>query len=247
MEIIDSHCHFGTGDGLTGPWDTRGDLSSYLPRAREAGIAKTVLIPVFGSDYRKANLQVSGLVRRFPRRFHYLAMVHPRRDRGRILATVLEANRSYGCCGIKVHRHDGHITREICNCARKLSLPILYDVMDRVDTIELIATEYPDVNFIIPHLGSFGDNWSAQRSFIDILERHDNVYTDSSGVRRFDLLQEAVERCGPHKLLFGSDGPWLHPGVELEKIYSLRLQPAAERLVLGGNFLRLIHSQRPQR
>ena len=47
---------------------------------------------------------------------------------------------------------------------------------------------------------------------IDHLERHPNVFTDTSGVRRFDLLEQAVERAGPEKVIFGSDGPWLHPG-----------------------------------
>jgi predicted TIM-barrel fold metal-dependent hydrolase len=54
----------------------------------------------------------------------------------------------------------------------------------------------------------------------------------------------AVRRAGPHKLLFGSDGPQLHPGVELHKVRMLRLPPDAERLVMGGNLLRLL-SGRP--
>lgn len=60
---------------------------------------------------------------------------------------------------------------------------------------------------------------------IDLLVRFPNVYADSSGVRRFDYLQQAIERGGAHKVLFGSDGPWLHPALELYKIksYSSRL------------------------
>jgi hypothetical protein len=59
-------------------------------------------------------------------------------------------------------------------------------------------------------------------------------------VRRFDYLVQAVKRVGAHKLLFGSDGPWLHPGVELHKVRLLGLPPADEALVLGRNLLRLI-------
>ncbi len=36
---------------------------------------------------------------------------------------------------------------------------------------ELLATEYPDVAFIIPHLGSFADDWRAQVALIPILAR----------------------------------------------------------------------------
>lgn len=103
-----------------------------------------------------------------------------------------------------------------------------------------MVIEYPDVSFIIPHLGSFADDWRAQVALTDHLVRHPNVFTDTSGVRRFDILSQALRRAGPRKFLFGSDGPWLHPGVELEKVKALQLPPAAERLVLGGNFLRLI-------
>ena len=59
-------------------------------------------------------------------------------------------------------------------------------------------------------------------------------------MRRFDLLEEAARRAGGRKILFGSDGPWLHPGLELAKVRALRLDRAAERRVLGGNFLDLI-------
>jgi hypothetical protein len=72
------------------------------------------------------------------------------------------------------------------------------------------------------------------------LARHDNVYTDTSGVRRFDLLVEALRRAGAQKLLFGSDGPWLHPGLELAKVHALPLDARERALVTGGNLLRLI-------
>ncbi|HZN10325.1 MAG TPA: amidohydrolase family protein, partial [Blastocatellia bacterium] len=102
---------------------------------------------------------------------------------------------------------------------------------------------YPDVAFIIPHLGSFADDWGAQLSLIDHLVRHANIFADTSGVRRFDLLEQAARRAGARKLLFGSDGPWLHPGVELAKVRALGLSAADERLVLGGNLLRLLKEE----
>lgn len=237
--IIDCHCHAGTGDGLTGPWDTRAPLDKYLQRAKEAGINKSVLFAAFHSDNAVANGEVASIVATRPNRFYGFAFVHPSRDRGRIKALVGTAVVRYGFIGIKVHHHDARITREICETARAFHLPVLYDVMGETSVCELLAQEYPDVNFIIPHLGSFGDDWRAQLSLLDHLARHPNIYTDTAGVRRFDLLEQAVDRAGPGKILFGSDGPWLHPGVELEKIYLLKLAGKDEELILGGNFLRL--------
>jgi len=242
--IIDCHCHAGKGDGFTGPWDTSAPLGAYLKRAREAGIDRTVVFAPFTSDYAAANRATCDLVRRHPERLWGFAFVHAQRDRGRIHAMVSRSVAGCGFRGIKVHGHDARITREICETARALDVPVLYDVVGDVSVVELLAREYPDVRFIIPHLGSFSDDWKAQHALIDPLTRHANVHTDSAGVRRFDILKEAVERAGAHKVLFGSDGPWLHPGVELAKIHALRLPPRDEALVLGGNFLRITSSRR---
>ena len=238
--IIDCHCHAGKGDGLTGPWDTAAPLEKYLRRAAQSGIDRTVLFAAFHSDYAVANREVARIVASRPKRFYGFAFVHPIHDRGRVYPLVKVAVQQYGFCGIKVHRYDARITREICETARAFALPVLYDVMGEVSVVELLATEYPEVVFIIPHLGSFGDDWKAQVALIDHLVRHPNIYTDTAGIRRFDLLEQAAQRAGAQKILFGSDGPWLHPGVELAKVRALNLSRADEQLVLSGNFLRLI-------
>lgn len=238
--IIDCHCHAGKGDGLTGPWDTTAPLQTHLKRAVAAGINQTVIFPAFHSDYSRANEAVCQLVECSPDQLMGFAFIHPVRDAGRVWAMVKKAIQEYGFLGLKVHRHDGRITREICDAARAFSLPVLYDVVGEVSTVELLASEYPDVNFIIPHLGSFADSWSAQLNFIPMLERHPNVYTDTSGVRRFDLLEMAVRRAGAEKVLFGSDGPWLHPAVELSKVFALKIPRKLRNRILGENLLRLI-------
>ena len=248
VSIIDCHCHAGAGDGLTGPWDTRASLREFERWSVDAGIERTVLFAAFHTDYAVANREVAAIVKKGAGRYLGFAFVHAVRDAGRVAALVREAVEVHGFCGIKVHRHDAPISREICEAARHWRLPVLYDVMGHAQQIELLATEYPDVAFIIPHLGSFSDDWRAQLSVIDHISRHANVHTDTSGVRRFDLLQQAMRRAGPRKILFGSDGPWLHPGVELEKIHALHLSPADESLVCGGNLLRLISRKRaPER
>jgi len=241
--IIDCHCHAGKGDGLTGPWDTAAPLGKYLHWAASAGIGRTAIFAAFHSDYSIANREVARIVASRPDRFYGLAFVHAARDRGRIGSMVRIAIEQYGFVGIKAHRYDARLSREVCDVARAFSVPILYDPVGEVSIVELIAVEYPDVAFIIPHLGSFSDDWRAQHSMIDYLVRHPNVYADTSGVRRFELLEQAVHRAGASKILFGSDGPWLHPGVELEKVRLLGLSAADAQLVLSGNFLRLISNR----
>jgi uncharacterized protein len=238
--IIDCHCHAGKGDGLTGPWDTDAPLQQYCRWALEAGIDKTVLFAAFNSNYAKANEAVAKIVQQNRSRFYGFAFLNAAKDAGNIFSMVHKAVLQYGFCGIKTHRYDATISREIIQTAQHFKLPVLYDVMGEVQQVELIAKEYPGVNFIIPHLSSFADDWKAQKAFISPLERFANVYTDLSGVRRFDLIQEAVQRAGPSKILFGSDGPWIHPGLELAKIKALHLQKQDEEKMVCGNFLKLI-------
>jgi uncharacterized protein len=245
--IIDCHCHAGKGDAMTAPWNTDAPLDKYLRRASIAGITRTVVFPLFHSDYAEANLQVARIVARNPSRLIGFAFVHPLRDAGRVSSMISEAVLRWGFRGMKVHGFEGMPTREVCDAAKRFRIPMLVDVGGQAHVIDLFAQQYPDVNFVIPHLGSFSDDWRAHERVVEQLVRYPNVYADTSGVRRFDYIVAAIRRAGPHKLLFGSDGPWLHPGLELHKIRLLGLPRKEEALILGGNALRLIREFGPSR
>ncbi|MGA3348600.1 MAG: amidohydrolase family protein [Candidatus Sulfotelmatobacter sp.] len=241
--IIDCHCHAGKGDRMTAPWNTDAPIEPYLRRARRAGIQKTVVFAPFHTDYDQANRQVAHIIAQFPGRLIGFAFVHATRDAGRIFRMVQRA-RKWGFRGIKCHGYDAMPTRELCKAAQAFRMPLLADVVGRAEVVDLLAAQFPEVNFIIPHLGSFADDWRAHQQVVDQLVRYPNVYTDTSGVRRFDYIVEAIKRAGARKILFGSDGPWLHPGLELHKIRLLGLPKDQEALITGGNILRLLRSVR---
>jgi predicted TIM-barrel fold metal-dependent hydrolase len=242
--IIDWHCHAGKGDKLTAPWDN-APLEAYLRRARTAGIDRTVVLSALHGNYEQANLQVARLIARYPQRLIGFAFVHAKRDAGRILRMVQHAVTHWGFRGIKVHGFEAMPTREVCETARAFRLPLLVDIVSRPEVVDMFAPEYPDVNFIIAHLGSFTDDWRAHHQVSYQLAQYPNVYADTSGVRQFDYLVKAIKRGGARKVLFGSDGPWLHPGLELHKIRLLGLPADEEALVLGGNALRLLNRSHP--
>ena len=238
--IIDIHCHAGKGDGFHGPWDTEAPIERHLERARAAGIHTTVVFPVFNSDYAAANARLARIVRARPRELIGFAAVHPARDAGRAAAMIGRAVEVYGFRGLKVHGHDSLPTREVCEAAQRYGIPLLVDVVRKVAAVEMLAEQYPAVSFIIPHLGGFADDWMTHLAVIDQLCRFPNVYADTSGVRYWEALVRAVRRAGPRKLLFGSDGPQLHPALELHKITLLGLPPAQQALITGGNAARLL-------
>jgi predicted TIM-barrel fold metal-dependent hydrolase len=242
--IIDFHCHAGKGDKMTAPWNTRASIEHYLRRARAAGIDRTVVLAPLHGNYGQANRELAGIVGSHRGRLIGFAFLHGKRDAGHIFAMVKQAVTRWHFRGIKVHGFDCMPTREVCDTARAFRLPILVDVISRPEVIDMLAPEYPDVNFVVAHLGSFTDNWKAHQQVVDQLARYANVFADTSGVRQFDYLVKAIKVAGARKLLFGSDGPWLHPGLELHKIRLLRLKPENEALVLGGNALRLLRMPR---
>jgi uncharacterized protein len=230
---IDAHCHAGFGDGLTGPWDTEAALEAYLGRAQEAGIGHTIVFPVFNSDYPAANDRLARIVARMPDRLTGFCALHPQRDAPRLDRIIGRAVEVHGFRGIKVHGAESYPSRKTCALAARHGLPVLFDIYGNTARSEMLASQYPEVIFIVPHLGGFSDNWMTFLAVIDQLTRHPNVYADTSGVRYFDALADAARRA-PEKLIFGSDGPLLHPGVELAKITQLHLPPAVERRITGG-------------
>src|SRR6266516_3579545 len=167
--IIDCHCHAGKGDIMSGPWNTDAPLGAYLRRARQAGIDKTIVFAALGSDYSAANLEVARIVNRLPDRLMGFAFVDCKRDAGRIFEMVKTAVKRWGFRGIKVHGYDAMPNREVCEAARAFRVPLLVDVVGKAEVIELLASQYPDVNFIIPHFGSFKDDWQAQQRLVDQL------------------------------------------------------------------------------
>jgi predicted TIM-barrel fold metal-dependent hydrolase len=210
----------------------------YLRRAQAAGIARSVLFATFHSDYAIANHGVARLVASDPRRFYGFAFVHARRDQGRILDLVRTAVERYGFVGIKAHRFDARISGEVCEAARFFGLPVLYDPMGEVAVAELLAQQYPDVNFILPHLGSFGDDWAAQLALIDHLVRHPNIHTDSAGVRRSICWSRPCGgRTAQAAVRLGRPVAASWPGIAQDTLAGIAAADAA--LVLGENFLRL--------
>ena len=245
--IIDCHCHAGKGDKMTAPWNTDAPIENYLRRARAAGIDKTVVIAPLHGNYSEANAQVARIVAQHDGRLVGFAFVHPVRDAGRIFQMVKHAAVKWGFCGIKVHGSDAMPAREVCRVASIFRMPMLVDVISRAEVVDMLAPQFPEVNFIVAHLGSFTDNWKAHQQVAYQLARYPNVYADTSGVRQFDYVVEAIKRGGARKVLFGSDGPWLHPGLELHKIRLLGLSKDQEQQVLGGNALALLRQARTGR
>ena len=99
----------------------------------------------------------------------------------------------------------------LLNRARELDIPVLHHSWHNIDLgsqpyksdppdIADLAARHPQVTIIMPHLAGVG-----VRGVLDVLP-HPNVLIDTSGgVSVAGLVEYAVDRLGPERLLYGSD------------------------------------------
>lgn len=235
--VIDAHCHAGRGQAMSAPWTTRADPEITLRHMAEAGIDRTVIFPINNTDFEKPNQEIAEICGRYPGKFIGFAKHDPQTEAGRIRPLLRKEVESLGLKGLKLHRLP---TREVLDAVAELRIPILYHP-EKVANFHMIASEYPQISFIMAHLGSFASRDSAEHfAAIAVARRYPNVYLDTSGVVFFKFLEMAAQELGAGKLIFGSDGPELDARVELYKVRLLKLPPADEARVLSGNILRLL-------
>ena len=236
--IIDCHCHAGKGEAMTAPWTSYADPQVTLRRAEEAGIDKTVIFPIHNPTYEKANQEIARLVARYPDRFVGFAKHDPETEAGKIRRLLTKEVREMGLKGLKLHKIP---TREMLDTVAELKIPILFHP-PKVSDYHQIASLYPEIPFIMAHLGSFASaNYAEHLAAIDVAKRYPNVYLETSSVVFFEFLEMAARELPPEKILFGSDGPLVDSRVELFKIRLLKLPKDHEAKVLSGNILRLLN------
>ncbi|HJN17055.1 MAG TPA: amidohydrolase family protein, partial [Armatimonadota bacterium] len=105
--------------------------------------------------------------------------------------------------------------------------------------VQLLASQHPETKLIIAHLGASSGETLIDRT-INIAATHENLYLDTAYNHVPWKIADAIRRCGAHKVVWGSDGPLIHPAIELKKIEVLGLPSEVFRAVTRDNILRLI-------
>ncbi|MHC4535118.1 MAG: amidohydrolase family protein [Planctomycetota bacterium] len=243
-KIIDAHCHAGRGinyasnDPKSDPWTTYNDPAWTLRRARQAGIDKTIIFPINNATYREANEEIASYMKRWPDKFIGFAKHDSRTEAGKIRKMLLREVRVLGLRGLKLH---GIPSKEMVETVSELKIPILFHPPNVDDSLEVVQS-YPQVSFILAHLGSFASrSWNEHVRAIEASKRLANLYLDTSSVVFSRYLERAARELPPEKLIFGSDGPLVNSQVELYKIRLLKLPKEKEQMVLGGNITRLLN------
>jgi predicted TIM-barrel fold metal-dependent hydrolase len=180
------------------------------------------------------------------------AMNHVPLDDGRVQQVIeVAAARP----GVAVFVHCGVLSVGV---RRRLGLPSTFDLRlgDPLGVARL-ALAYPNLPFIIPHLGA-----GMLREALMAAEACANLHLDTSssnswiryvpGLTLEAVFKAAIAVAGPRRLLFGTDSSFFPRGwqrgiydAQKAAIASLGLPEADETLIFGGNFDRLFELPTP--
>lgn len=142
-----------------------------------------------------------------------------------------------GMRGLKLHPVSNlsnpfaDFTVELMDVAADLDVPVLYHSGDRVMCLPRQIGEAAgrtDATLLMGHMGGFFNAYDI----VEVAARHDNVVLETSAFPYPRLIQEAVDRLGADRVVYGSDQPAANPHVELEKIRVLDLTEEEREQVL---------------
>jgi predicted TIM-barrel fold metal-dependent hydrolase len=242
--VIDSDAQIGVGEtwGSAPRWvDYKVEV--LLGRSAEAGIDRSCVMAPRNPLYDLTNKQVAKVCERYSERLIGFAVHNPQQEAGQLRQLLIAEVKSLGLKGV---RSDGHPTRELLDVVAELNIPVIYypdleEYHGPAQAYYMIATAYPSVKFILPHLGAYRSwQWWAHYEAIDLAKRFPNVYVGTSSVISRKYLEMAARELPADRILFGSFAPELDPRVEIFSVKLLKLPKPSEALVLGGNIQRLL-------
>ena len=118
-----------------------------------------------------------------------------------------------GYAGVKLIPHmSGLPEAETFEQIAQLGVPVLVHGGIHSPPQWIVETILPKMRtpLIIAHLGTFPGDASLLNSALDLALRYELIYLDTSGAWMANFITHAANRA-PHKLLFGSDAPMMHP------------------------------------
>ena len=206
---IDMHTHINHGS----PYDTKirvgysPDLEDLIRINRAAGIEKMfccTFASVLSTEVIvEENEYMHSLIDQVDCLYQWV-VIDPRIDE-----TFRQAERMLQhkkCVGIKLHPFDHEYSLEeyadkLFSFASRFHAVVLIHPEKEASYIVPIADKYPDVTFIMAHLGG--------KEYVDAVEfaKYGNVYTDTSGIASSNnlMVEYAHSRVGADRILFGTD------------------------------------------
>ena len=251
FEIIDAHTHpfLNFAEGCIGPYGKPENMEEFDMEMKRVGIrryagAPLVTFPV--NDFAKIHELNEDALRirdRFP---SYIPGIQVHGDFPQ--ESIEEMTRLYRNEGVRyigelvpylmgTGKYNSPGMLEILKEAGKLNMTANLDG-GTPESVAPVMENCPGLKVILAHPG---EPSNAKPRF-EFIAKYKDLHLDISGygLFRWNMLRWAIDVCGPEKLIFGSDMPTCSAGMYLYGALSEHLTDEEFRLVLGGNFKRLL-------
>ncbi|MFO7941246.1 MAG: amidohydrolase family protein [Bacillota bacterium] len=236
MRIIDAHAHIGYFGAFFDVGVTADELVSQMD---EHGVQSAVISSLENDSVLEA-------VRRFPERLIPLVWVNPTEGN-----SAVDAANGYiekGFRGIKLHplvhafRADEPVVDDTVEVARRRSVSVHihsgHPPFSLPWSIGALAARNPDVDFVMIHMGH-GHGVYIQAA-IDVARDNPNIYLETSGMPMHTKIREAYRTVGADRVMFGTDAPFHHHSVEMQKVRVSGLDESELRRVFAENVAALM-------
>ncbi|MFM1803116.1 MAG: hypothetical protein RJA81_2468 [Planctomycetota bacterium] len=232
--------------------------SYMLSQADRAGIERMVLMNLGRvwsyapdmKDCRDANDRALEVARIAPDRFICFAYVNPIQTQAAIeeIDRQVRKNRMAGVkLWVALKASDSRVI-EVVKHAAKLGVPVLQHVWIKSagnlpgestpDDVAVLAEAVPEARIIMGHLGGAGIRG------IESVRHLNNVFVETGGSEpEQGIVERAVDRLGPDRVIFGSDSNGRQAAVQLGKVLGANLSDEIKEKILWRNLKAILPNE----
>ena len=256
FRVVDVHVELEPDGGRRAP--AAGDPERIERELHQAGVVRALTFP---SDREGSYLKANNAVARMSvgRPTVAVARINGARDPGQSpgsrLRNIAASRQDHHTspadveqyayddrfAGFKLHPAvDGLPDEEVLEQLEDAGLPVLtyggQGFPPSVIEETLLGYDFP---VVVSHMGGYPLDRSLMEGAIDLLDRHERCYLDTSHAHLRDPIERAVIEH-PDRVLFGSGMPTSHPNVALMEILTLDVPEDAMTKVFSKNASRVI-------
>lgn len=214
MKKIDAHAHIGYYGSF---FDVGITAQELLRQMDDFEIERAVVSDLNNEEIRKA-------VMAFPDRLIGAVWINPFEGQ-KATDEVRRAINDWKFKAIKIHPllhafvANDEVVHPIVKVADELGVPIFihsgHPPFSLPWSIAQLAEDFPMVKMVMVHMGH-GHGVYIQAA-IDMGKKYSNLYLETSGMPMHTKIKEAYEHVGPDRIMFGTDAPFHHPSVEIQR------------------------------
>ena len=215
MKKIDAHAHIGEYGGIFNVSISPDELIDLMD---EFEVERSVCCAT-------KNEEVADLKKRYPDRIEGACWVNPHEGQ-KAVDEVKRSVEDWGFCGIKLHPlfhaflPNDKAVHPIMEEAGTSELPVFihsgHPPFSLPWSIGELAAKFPSVRIVMVHMGH-GHGVYIQAA-IDTAKRYPNIILETSGMPMHTKIKQAYEEVGEDRVVYGSDIPFHHPSVEIQRV-----------------------------